>query len=751
MMIKDTFALIARFIARRTGLLLTLLFGVVAYLTYCAYAPTFDFGFVFDDYPTIINNFYLKLDSYRSFLFAHSRWVSMLWNSFTYHNFGLAPRVLRSQNIVLHLINAGMIFLLFRNLLQGLRSDLFVARNANWIALLTAALFLLHPAQTQTATYITQTRLEGLAVFFILIIVGLFVIGVRATSLSVQLGCFTGASLVAACSAGTKEIVVVLPILMALIDLFFLAQGNWRELFSRWYAYVGVAAALCIAFYMFSFSSTVPFSLSNIVKLDAALDNNRGNLLTNSYTEKITALRYLVSEFRVMVHYIKIYFIPTGLSFDYEWQLAASFWQPSVILSFLFLVLFFAIGLVLWVKDCALPISFGIFWFFISVLPRASIVPSAEMACDYKTHLGSVGMMLLLAYLIARASAALVQIAQTYFGKKLSEHMTFGTVATFVVLAAYQGTVARNDVWSSPLKFWGDVIRKAPRKSRAYNNYAVALAESGATEESLEYYKKSCECDPNYAEPLINLGSHYQMKGDDDKALYYYGQALNLTHEPHPECYNNVGLIQYQHKNYDKAKSCFKTAIALRGHYGKARYNLAKVYYDENNLQAAYEESSLAIRSDFPMPHVFLLYGKCAAKLGKFREAISSLQQALSAGYDFEGNFLLGSAYYNEHDYQNACAQFERVYAAVPNDHTCAYNYAQALMNAGRYSAAMPIFATCKGDPQFPFTQLHIAKCLNETGDKKAALTAINAISNSKLPDFVKHDAALLQREVTKH
>jgi protein O-mannosyl-transferase len=722
--------------------------AAVIALAYKAYALTFDYYFVFDDYPTIIQNFSIKSSPIQSFIGAHSRWLSMVWNSITYHFHGQSPAAFRSENFLLHLANALLLWILTGDLFQRSEDDRYLRRYASVIAGVAAVLFLLHPAQTQTATYITQLRLEGLATLTTLLVLLCFVRGSDAHSPLVRWIWWLCAGIFSWCAAGTKEITIFIPLFCLLADYMFLSGMNLSRSVKNIPGYLSIIIFLYGSFYSYSFSSTVPFSLGHIVRMEAAIDNNRGNILTAALTDKITAWSYFISEFRVMVHYIGIFWWPFSLSFDYDIKLARSFFQFDVIASLFFLLAYLSFVAFLWWSRRAPALCYGLLWFFIAVYPRASIVPSAEMVCDYKTYLGSVGMMIVMAYLFVRALDYLYRfLYQMYDEIRLSTVRWAGFF--FLVAVLYNTTVARNDVWSTPLKFWSDVIRKAPRKARAYNNYAVALAESGATDEALEFYKKSIDCDPFYAEPLINLGSHFQAKGDYQMALKYYGKALELKHEPHPECYNNVGLIQYLHKDFKKARSCFKTALLLKNYYGKAHFNLAKVSFEEKGYEEAFREADAAISTDFDQPQAHLLRGKAAVKLGNYREGIKSLEKAVAVGYDFEGIFLLGTAYYNEHDYARAVASFEKTYRRQPQSLVCAYNYAQALMNNKAYAQAIPLFEQCTQDSvRYPFASLHIAKCLAENGNRGAALEKINTLLGGNTPQFVKDDTAIFKKSL---
>ena len=109
--------------------------------------------------------------------------------------------MLRVFNLGLHILNAFLLFVIFKTLLSGLKRSDFVKKRAEWIAVLAAGLFLLHPVPTPTATYITQMRLEGLATFFVLSIVGLFVLASKIKTFAWKVACYAAAAILAAISA----------------------------------------------------------------------------------------------------------------------------------------------------------------------------------------------------------------------------------------------------------------------------------------------------------------------------------------------------------------------------------------------------------------------------------------------------------------------------------------------------------------------------------------------------------------------
>ncbi|KKM82995.1 hypothetical protein LCGC14_1313810, partial [marine sediment metagenome] len=81
------------------------------------------------------------------------------------------PFYYRVGNVAIHTANGILIFFVLLNLLTRLPYASFFKRNAFAISFLSSLLFLLHPVQTQTISYVIQGQLEGLASLFMLSII----------------------------------------------------------------------------------------------------------------------------------------------------------------------------------------------------------------------------------------------------------------------------------------------------------------------------------------------------------------------------------------------------------------------------------------------------------------------------------------------------------------------------------------------------------------------------------------------------
>ncbi len=391
---------------------------IISILTFLFYLPSLHYGFVFDDLPRISQNFHLKNFSLSNLFFVDSRWIAKVLNGFTYSIWKLNPFGYRIINIVMHITIGMLIFTLLYLVFSKLRTketspglragasfrqknifsydNTFLQKNAYLISLLTSGLFLLHPAQTQTVTYITQMRLEGLVTFFIFTILLLFSLATFTSSIitkSILLICTLLLTLLA---SGTKEIIIVLPGILLLFDWFFLAQANTSLFIKRLPLHALLAVALFSTFSLYQ----KPVSIKDAVTMSVSVANNRGNRLTPTADDQITPYKYLITQFKVILHYLRIYFWPGNMTFDYDVKLAAHFWSMSVIIPLLLLLMIAFITLYFFFYNPLNLFSFCSLWFFGTLLPRASIVPTPELICDYKTYLPSFGLLLLFAFFL---------------------------------------------------------------------------------------------------------------------------------------------------------------------------------------------------------------------------------------------------------------------------------------------------------------------------------------------------------------
>lgn len=684
---------------------------VLTIITVLFYYPSLYYAFQFDDLPSITKFYDIRHKTLSDLFFSNSRWISYWLNTLYYHIGRFNPFYYRLGNVIFHTLSGVILFYVLVLAFKNLKKESFFRTYAVLIAFVAAGLFMLHPVQTQTVSYVIQGQLEGLAGLFVLSMTLCFLLFSFSSSLIIKSIMPVLLFLLAFFACGTKEIVIVTPAVLLLMDWFFVAQGNWQSLKSRWWLHAGVGLIVfgCYLYFL------KPGYFKQVFGFSIVMRNNVGNVLTENFNDRITSWNYFTSQFKVILHYISIFFWPFNISVDYDWRLAKNFFAVDCFFPFLILLSLAIALLKRWYRYPTDVLCWAALWWFIVLLPRSSIIPSTELMVDYKTYVASIGIHVLM--------ASSIVFCALYCIKRFSLHahsiVLFLTMPLVCVgYLAYE----RNKVWRTATEFWANVVKNSPGRARSHNNYGTALSEAGKPEQAIDCFKKAIQLDPLYPDPLNNIAVSYSMIGQVDNAIEAIKKSIKL--QPYyPEGYNNLASFLMQKKDYDQAEKALKQAIKLRPHYGKAYLNLGRIYEAENKLKDAYEAyKSSCTKADFDNELGFLNFGMMCLRLHYYDEAIDALGRALAFNPQaFETSFYQATAYL----LNNNSVKAEEIYLKIFKwraDVRIPFNLGEIYFNRQNYREALRWYEKAL-ELKSPVEALpmKIAECFNKLGQPREA------------------------------
>jgi tetratricopeptide (TPR) repeat protein len=718
--------------------------ALISLLTVVFYYPSLRSPFQFDDLANITKKFDIRFfDPFKQIL-CNSRWVGEWLNKLNYQIGQFDPWYYRVCNLTIHIITGVLVFAVVYGLCRKATQNKLLHERSGWIASTTMALFLLHPVQTQTVSYVIQARLEGLASLFVLACIGLFLAAYSVESKGVRGILLTLTTLLGFISCGTKEIVIVAPFLMLAVDWFFVAQGSWDSFKKRlWFHVIFTTVILFSLLYYLK-----PQFFFDVLGFKITTPNNRGNILTDNAMDSIRPLHYLISEFKVILHYLWIFLWPLGISVEYDWKLASSFFSPDAFLP-LVVLLSIAAYVIYLIRENKLPhVAFGLIWFFVAIAPRSTIIPSPELVCDYKTYLASVGWLFLLSVGIV---FLIDKVTTLYLANSLSKVPRYAFELAAVAILAFPlggGTMQRNLVWSTSIAFWQDVVIKAPLKARAHNNLGVAFSEEGRFDEAIPYYLQAIKLDRVYSDPWSNLAVAYSVKSEDDKAIAALQEALRIFPN-YPEAYNNLGTLFIKKKEYDQAEKLLRQAIALRAHYGKAWFNLGRLYLEQNKQEEAWTFFSNATKGDLDTAEGYHILGQISMQLKKYTEAAAAFENAARLGANTpQVAFNMANAHFMSANYQRAGELYAQLMQIAPGDPRFAYNLAESKYALKQFEEAAYLFKQISAaGPEFAHAHVrasHAYEGMKQFGQAKEYLASIKMTSTAE--DFQRMIADEMQR-----
>ena len=181
----------------------------------------------------------------------------------------------------------------------------------------------------------------------------------------------------------TKEIVFTLPFIILLLELSFNQGGGLKEIITK-------PAVLKIAVPVLLFAIIIPGMLyinGDFKVIFTPVESNR------FLDPALTPATYLMTQFRVIVTYIRLLFLPVNQNLDHDFPASLTFFEFSTVVSFLFLVflVLFAMGIY---KRKRLA-AFGIFWFFLTIFVESSIIPLKNVIFEHRLYLPLFGFCLI--------------------------------------------------------------------------------------------------------------------------------------------------------------------------------------------------------------------------------------------------------------------------------------------------------------------------------------------------------------------
>ncbi|MFN3242228.1 MAG: tetratricopeptide repeat protein [Planctomycetota bacterium] len=414
---------------------------------------------------------------------------------------GLDPRALHVENVLLHAGNALLFGLLLRRMaLPG--------------AIAAALVFLVHPVHSESVAWMVE-RKNVLSAAFYLGACHLWWSQLQRPSrrtLTLALGCFVLALF-------AKTATLMLP-----VTLFAIAWWQRRRVF-----------ATCRAL--------VPFAVLALVFAVVTIVRERGEGAVG-HDWSLEAGQRLALLGQVVGAYAGKLLVPAGLSFSYaRWEIQAGTmvgWLPTVVL--LAALVASPFGRRPWAVAAACAL-----WIYVAnLLPISGLVDYYYLryafTADHFQYLPSLGPIALGccggAWLLrsGRAAAAL---------------------AAVVVLGLAAMTFVRVGIYRDVETLWRATIASEPDAWLAHANLGNLLDQRHGAGAGIDHHRRAVEIYPDAFESNNALGNHAAREGRFDEARRRFDVALRVR--PYdPLTYNNLGAMAGMQGNYAEALRWFE-------------------------------------------------------------------------------------------------------------------------------------------------------------------------------------------------
>ena len=366
--------------------------GLIIGVALVAYSNTFFAPFHFDDRPNILENPDIQIkvltwdqveqlikNSYEKSIRVFSYFTLAL----NYYFGGVNVFGYHLVNFIIHVASGiflyGFLMLTFN--LPHLKEK--YGGISYRVALFASLIFIAHPIQTQSVTYIVQ-RMASMAGMFYLIALVLYIKG-RLVSGRVKYIYFLGMVLSYVLGVFSKENVAILPLFIALYEFYFFQNFDLGPRGKKILFVLGSVLVGLVAF---------GFILWGKRYIDLTIEGYQ------YYT--FTLPERVLTQFRVVLYYLTllIYPHPSRLNLDYDFPISKTIVDPpTTILSII--IVTGLIGYSFWVAKKRPVLSFFTLWYFGNLVIESSFFP-LEMVFEHRLYLPSVGPFVLFSLFLIR-------------------------------------------------------------------------------------------------------------------------------------------------------------------------------------------------------------------------------------------------------------------------------------------------------------------------------------------------------------
>lgn len=277
-----------------------------------------------------------------------------------------------------------------------------------------------------------------------------------------------------------------------------------------------------------------------------------------------SAFDYVITQPHVALRYFRSFFWPLYLSADTDLKPFESPWNAPAAAGILFLALLVAAAIGTARKQEWRPVSFGLWWFFIGLLPT-SVYPLAEVENDHRMYLPFAG----LAIAVVWSAALLFRRLPSNPAARLAAWIVPAVVLGLFAWGAHQ----RNEVWRTDETLWRDVITKSPNNARGLLGYGNAQLAKGDVQTAYDYYVRAASINPNDSNVEVNLGVASGALCRDPEAETHFDRAQTLA--PH-DAFSYIGRAQWLlwRKDSGAAIATFQQAFKQQAFFLLSSYGL---------------------------------------------------------------------------------------------------------------------------------------------------------------------------------
>jgi tetratricopeptide (TPR) repeat protein len=572
----------------------------LAILTVITFWSLKDCGFInLDDNIYVYENAYVQSglnwnsieQAFSSELVEKSgNWHPLTWLSLMldYQIFGLNPYGYHLINLLFHVMNTILLFLILRRMTKKLWSSAFVA-----------ALFAIHPLHVESVAWITE-RKDVLSTFFWMLTMGAYSYYVEHRGF--RRYCFVLLFFILGLMA--KPMLVTLPFVLLLLDywplrrfgeikqdykirneLFKSETSDKRKKKSNEKPAIKETLELKKSveteykwslIYPLLWEKVPLFILAILSSIETYIAQQKGG-----FVQSIEAFSLSVRIENALISYsayIGKMIWPGNLAVFYPHRGVLVPWQ---VLGSVFILI--GITLVVICRTKRSPyLATGWLWYIGSLLPVIGMVQvGAQAMADRYTYIPLTGLFIIVAWGVPEL------LKKWNYRKEI-----LSTLSAISILCLSIITWTQVGYWQNNIKLYDHTLKVTDNNWLIYNNRGLAYDNLGNHKQAIEDYDKTIESKPGYADAYYNRGLAYNSLRNYKQAIADYDRAIDIN-PGDADAYYNRGLAYQGIGNDRQAIEDYSRVIDIKPDFADAYYNRGIVYLTHHNISGCSDARKL--------------------------------------------------------------------------------------------------------------------------------------------------------------
>ncbi len=707
-------------------------------VTVALYWPVHGFDFInFDDVDYVRGNTPVRAGLTLASLewafttLRGSFWIPLTWLSYMVDSqvYGTGAGGYHATNVLLHATSTVLLFEVLRR-----------ATGRRWPSALVACLFAVHPVHVESVAWVTERKDTLSTVFLMLTLWSYGAYAARPT-----VGRYLITVLVFACGLMSKPMLITVPFLLLLVDLWPL--GRLRDVPP------GRLLLEKLLFLMLAVpSALVAMASGHHLDVDA-----HAPLAGIAIGERLAN----ASESYVLYLWKTVW--PTGLGVLYPDPGPPPPWRAALAALALVAMTLFAIRM----ADRRPWLTAGWLWYVVALLPVSGIVRIGHFVmADRFTYVPLVGIFVavawgldeltnarrLVASGVALAVAALIVVARIqidYWRNSLTlfEHTIAVTRANPVTQYMLGLALAERGRTDEAIARYTESLRLRPGYAHAHTSLGLLLFEKGRIDDAITQYTIALREDPDEVYAHANLANALLLQGHSTEAIAHYTEALRIDPDV-AEVHGGYGRTLAAQHRLPEAIAEYGVALRLKPDDAEAHNNLANALADSGarDQALAHYTAALRIRPTYAAAHANLAL--FLAEQGRFPDAAEHYRTALRLE---PGNARvhadLGNVLAADGKLEEAAKEYDEAIRLQPGNAAAHNNLGNVLIMAGRTDDGIAQYRDAvRLDPDYAEAHYNLGMVLADRGQTDEAITHFTDALRLK-PDYA---AAAHQLELVR-